>query len=125
MEWIALFLASIFETLWASSLKFLSISKIKKSISNHGLFSRKSALTILPLMTYVIFGILNIACFSYSCKILPLTICFAIWMGLALCIQTLIDVFLFKEKFNLKQILFMSILMVGIIGLKFTFKVEP
>lgn len=125
MEWISLLLASVFETLWASSLKFLSLTRIKNSISEFGIISKNSFYSIIPLCTYVIFGILNIACFSYACKLLPLTICFAVWMGLALFIQTLIDVFFFKERFNFKQILFMTILMIGIIGLKITFKVEP
>lgn len=121
MAWIQLFLASIFEVLWASSLKFLSISKIRKSAKEAGIFSKVFVWSLIPLICYALCGISNIGLFSSATKSIPLAICYAVWMGLALFIQTLIDVFYFKENINLKQIIFMGLILVGVVGLRLSF----
>lgn len=118
MAWIQLFLASFFEVLWASSLKFLSITKIKKSYKSDGIFSKMFLWALIPLIFYALFGICNIALFSSATKSIPLAICYAVWMGLALFFQTLIDIFYFKEKINYKQLACMSLILAGVIGLK-------
>ena len=121
MNWIYLFLASIFEVLWASSVKFISITKIKESYRTAGIGSRTFLWAILPLFTYAIFGICNIGLFSTATKTIPLAICYAVWMGLALLFQTLIDLFIFKENIQWKQIGFMALILVGVVGLRVSF----
>jgi len=118
MPWLNLFFASIFEVLWASSLKFLSFTKIKKAYREQGIVSKLFLWAIVPLICYAGFGVCNIALFSSATKSIPLAICYAVWMGLALMFQTLIDVFYFKEKINLKQILFMLLILAGVVGLR-------
>jgi quaternary ammonium compound-resistance protein SugE len=121
MAWIQLLLASVFEVLWASSLKFLSITAIKKSIKEQGVFSKLFLWAIIPLICYAVFGICNIALFSSATKYIPLAICYAVWMGLALLIQTLIDVFYFKENIQPKQLICMCLILVGVVGLRLSF----
>lgn len=120
--WISLMGASICETLWASSLKFLSTDRMKDSYKNEGLFSTRFLLSLLPFITYVFFGISNMILLTYALKFIPLAICYAVWMGLALLIQTIIDIFIFKENISIKQIGFLILLMIGIIGLQTSFQ---
>jgi quaternary ammonium compound-resistance protein SugE len=118
MAWISLFLASLCETLWASSLKFLNFRRIQIRLKRDGLFSRKFGIAMLPLSTYVVFGILNMTFLTIALKSISLAISYAVWMGLALLLQTLIDIFLFKEKISLKQLGFLCLILIGIIGLQ-------
>lgn len=122
IAWISLLAASICETLWASSLKFLSISRLKSSYSESGLFSKEFLISLVPLLTYAFFGIANMSFLTYSLKFLPLAICYAVWMGLALLIQTLIDIFVFNEVITRRQIGFMILVLIGIVGLQVSFK---
>lgn len=122
IAWISLLAASICETLWASSLKFLSIRKLKSSYHESGLFSKEFLISLVPLLTYAFFGIANVSFLTYSLKLLPLAICYAVWMGLALLIQTLIDIFVFNEVITRRQIGFMILVLIGIVGLQVSFK---
>lgn len=118
IAWISLFFASVCETCWASSLKFLSVDKIRASAKENGWMSKPTLLRIFPFLTYAIFGILNMVLLTYSLKFIPLAICYAVWMGLALLIQTIIDVIVFKEKMTPKQIAFLICIFIGVVGLQ-------
>ena len=120
IAWISILLASLCETLWASSLKFLNFRRIKISLKQNGFFSQKFGIAFLPLCTYIIFGILNMVFLTMALKTIPLAICYAVWMGLALVLQTMIDVFYFKENLSLKQIGFLILILIGVIGLQFS-----
>lgn len=122
MAWISLFLASLCETLWASSLKFLNFRKIKIYWRRGGLASKNFGFALLPFSTYIFFGVMNMIFLTYSLKYIPLAICYAIWMGLALFIQTLIDIFYFRENIRPKQVAFMLLILMGIIGLQMSFE---
>lgn len=116
--WVSLFLASFFEVLWASSLKFMSVKKLKQNYLESGLFSKITLFSILPFITYGIFGITNVTLFSAASKIIALTIAYSVWMGLALVIQTLVDIFYFKESIYTKQLFFIFLVLIGVVGLK-------
>lgn len=122
MAWISLFIASLCETLWASSLKFLNFRYIKISFKRSGIFSKQFGIAFLPLMTYIVFGILNMTFLTLALKTIPLAISYAVWMGLALLLQTIIDIFYFKENISLKHIGFMLLILFGIMGLQMGFK---
>ena len=93
--WFSLFLASFFEVLWASSLKFMSVKKLKQNYKEHGLFTKLTLFSFLPFITYGLFGVTNVTLFSAASKVIALTIAYSVWMGLALVIQTLVDIFYF------------------------------
>jgi quaternary ammonium compound-resistance protein SugE len=120
IAWISILLASLCETLWASSLKFLNFRRLKIRLKRNGFFSQKFGIAFLPLCTYIIFGILNMVFLTMALKTIPLAICYAVWMGLALILQTLIDVFYFKENISLRQLGFLLLILIGIIGLQFS-----
>jgi multidrug transporter EmrE-like cation transporter len=116
--WFSLFLASFFEVLWASSLKFMSVKKLKQNYKDHGLFTKLTLFSILPFITYGLFGVTNVTLFSAASKVIALTIAYSVWMGLALVIQTLVDIFYFKESIYTKQLFFIFLVLIGVVGLK-------
>jgi multidrug transporter EmrE-like cation transporter len=116
--WFSLFLASFFEVLWASSLKFMSVKKLKQNYKDHGLFTKLTLFSILPFITYGLFGVTNVTLFSAASKVIALTIAYSVWMGLALVIQTLVDIFYFKESIYTKQLFFILLVLIGVVGLK-------
>jgi multidrug transporter EmrE-like cation transporter len=116
--WFSLFLASFFEVLWASSLKFMSVKKLKQNYKEHGLFTKLTLFSFLPFITYGLFGVTNVTLFSAASKVIALTIAYSVWMGLALVIQTLVDIFYFKESIYIKQLFFIFLVLIGVVGLK-------
>ena len=116
--WFSLFLASFFEVLWASSLKFMSVKKLKQNYKEHGLFTKLTLFSFLPFITYGLFGVTNVTLFSAASKVIALTIAYSVWMGLALVIQTLVDIFYFKESIYTKQLFFILLVLIGVVGLK-------
>jgi multidrug transporter EmrE-like cation transporter len=116
--WFSLFLASFFEVRWASSLKFMSVKKLKQNYKENGLFTKLTLFSILPFITYGLFGVTNVTLFSAASKVIALTIAYSVWMGLALVIQTLVDIFYFKESIYIKQLFFIFLVLIGVVGLK-------
>lgn len=101
MEWIYLILAGILEIFWATCLK----------LSNGFTIIKFSILTV----TGMIFSFLFLA---QATKILPLGTSYAIWTGIGALGSVIVGIILFKESFTFTKILFASLLLIGIIGLK-------
>lgn len=118
MAWLLLIAASLFEVLWAICLKFLSLPKIRKNLKEFGFADPVFWKSFGPLLGYVVFGIANITLFSAACKEIPMTIAFAVWTALALVIQTMVDVYIFKDTFNRKQLFYIFLIIIGIIGMR-------
>ena|SRR5579875_3140908 len=118
MGWIYLICASIFEVGWVFSLKFLSFKKI--AAIKWGLFfqNNEGIFTLLPLLAYIVLGLGNIYLFSMATKLIPTSIAFAIWMSLTLVGVKLIELFIYKQSLTLRETIFITMIVVGIIGLK-------
>lgn len=101
MEWIYLILAGILEIFWATCLK----------LSNGFTIIKFSILTIAGM----IFSFLFLA---QATKILPLGTSYAIWTGIGALGSVIVGIILFKESFTFTKILFASLLLIGIVGLK-------
>jgi small multidrug resistance pump len=52
-----------------------------------------------------------------------MSVAYAVWMGLAMIIQTGVDIFFFKDSFNMFQLLFISLILMGVIGMRGNTKV--
>lgn len=103
MSWIFLFLAGIFEVVWASTMKLSQgFSIIKYDI-----------LTIIGML--VSFGFLTLAM-----KKLPLGIAYPIWTGIGAVGAILVDALIFKDKVPSLTWVFVLMLVVGLIGIKVT-----
>lgn len=103
MEWIYLILAGILEIFWATCLKF------------------SNGFTVLKFSILTIFGmIFSFIFLAQATKILPLGTSYAIWTGIGALGSVIVGIILFKESFTFARILFVSLLLIGIIGLKIT-----
>jgi multidrug transporter EmrE-like cation transporter len=52
-----------------------------------------------------------------------MSVAYAVWMGLAMVIQTGVDIFFFKDSFNMFQLFFISLILIGVIGMRGNTKV--
>ncbi len=101
MEWLMLLLAGIFEVTWAIGMKYSQGFSI--------LFP-----SIITIITYILSAVF----LALALKYLPLNAAYAIWTGFGIVTISILGIFLFDEKLSLVQILFMSLIVIGIIGLK-------
>lgn len=103
MVWLQLIIAGIFETLWATTMKF-----------SHGF-------TKLGFSIATVFGM--IASFYFlacATKSLPLSIAYPIWTGIGAVGSILVGVILFKDQLSLATWFFVVLLVIGIVGIKVT-----
>lgn len=117
MHWLYLFIASCLEVCWLYSLKFIDFRKIR-TIEWSGFFSAQEYLKLLPVLSYVVFGVLNIVFFSLAMRRIPASTAFAVWVGVAMAAAKLIDITVFRQPFSAAQIFFILLILAGVIGLK-------
>ncbi|MEH7108993.1 MULTISPECIES: DMT family transporter [Bacillaceae] len=97
MKWFMIFLAGILEVLWASFLKYAD------SISDW---------VITVLLIAVSFTML-----IRSYKTIPVAAAYTVFVGIGTVGTYLLGIYL-GEAFSMKQILFLMILLMGIVGMK-------
>ena len=119
--WAFLFLASILEACWTFTLKALDMKKVF-AIRPATLFTAEAGMALLPLALYIILGLSNVLAVTKAMKTIPAGTAFAVWMGLALVLIKVADIFYFKEETSFLQILFTSFILIGIVGLRW---IEP
>jgi quaternary ammonium compound-resistance protein SugE len=106
------------EVAWLLSLKFLDIKAIRNISWNQLFTSIRPLETLIPLLAYLIFGLVNVIFFALASKSIPFATSFAVWMGTALIGSLLVDIFYFKESYSNYQLIFLMMIIIGIIGLK-------
>ena len=94
--WILIFFASILEVCWAISLKNIDKTKIFSAFKSMDFFSMQGAEAFLPLLGYIGFGLVNVYLISLAFKVMPISIAFGAWTGLALIFNIVYDVFFLK-----------------------------
>jgi quaternary ammonium compound-resistance protein SugE len=104
MDWTLLLVAGIFEIAWAIGLKY-----------TEG-FTR-----FWPSLATILANIASVAFLALATRTLPLGTAYAIWTGIGVCGTAIFGVILFGEPINLVRGLFVSLVIVGIVGLKLTF----
>ena len=103
MNWIYLFIAGIFEVFWATTMKL-----------SHGFTNLKfSILTIVGMVISFLF-------LSLAIKQIQLSIAYPVWTGIGAIGSILVGVVLFKDSINPLTWLFITLLVIGIIGIKIT-----
>ncbi|TCS79378.1 quaternary ammonium compound efflux SMR transporter SugE [Tepidibacillus fermentans] len=105
MAWFSLFIAGLLETAWAIGLKY-----------SHG-FTK-----LWPSVGTIIAMIGSLGLLSRSLKVLPIGTAYAVWTGIGAVGTVILGIILFHEPKNLVRILFISFIIVGIIGLQLTSK---
>jgi quaternary ammonium compound-resistance protein SugE len=101
MHWFYLILAGLFEIGWIYSLKYT-----------------QGFTKLIPMIFYAIFGFVSAFFFSKALQHIPIAIAYAIWMGIAIIGVTITGIILFKEPYTIFKMIFISMILIGIIGLK-------
>ena len=101
MSWIYLFLAGAFEIAWVVALKY-----------SHG-FTR-----LAPSAAMVVAMLLSMGLLALAVRALPLGMSYAIWTGIGAVGAVLSGILLFGEPSNPLQIFFLSLIIIGIVGVK-------
>lgn len=102
MIWLILFIAGLFEIAWAIGLKY-----------TEG-FTKP-----IPSFLTVVSMIISMGLLSYAVKHLPVGTAYAIWTGIGAVGTAILGIILFQESKDVLRLLFIFLIIVGIIGLKF------
>jgi quaternary ammonium compound-resistance protein SugE len=106
MAWIYLFIAGLFEIGWAVGLKYTEgFTKIWPSV-----------ITIATM-------ILSFYFLSTAVKTIPIGTAYAIWTGIGAVGTAILGIILFGESKEFVRMLFILLIVVGIVGLKFFSKI--
>lgn len=101
MHWIHLFIAGIFEVIWAIGLKY------------------SNGFTVLvPSIITAIFMIASYYYLALALKSLPIGTAYAIWTGIGTVGTVILGIILFKEPATATRLVCITMILLGIIGLK-------
>jgi quaternary ammonium compound-resistance protein SugE len=103
MAWILLFSAGIAEIIFALSLKY-----------NEG-FTK-----LWPSVVTCVAGLCSFYLLMVAIKTLPLGTAYAVWTGMGAVGVAVLGVILFKESADVCRMMSISLVIIGIIGLKLT-----
>ncbi|MDR6554450.1 quaternary ammonium compound efflux SMR transporter SugE [Paenibacillus qinlingensis] len=103
MAWLYLVIAGVFEVVWAISLKF-----------SNG-FTR-----LVPSIVTILGMIVSFYFLAVATKTLPIGTAYAAWTGIGAVGAIIIGTMFLDEPISLLRILFMVLILVGVLGLKFT-----
>nr|WP_320118424.1 quaternary ammonium compound efflux SMR transporter SugE [uncultured Marinifilum sp.] len=103
IAWIYLIIAGLFEAVWAIGLKYA-----------HG-FTKlwPSVITVVAMAISVYF-------LALAVKHLPVGTAYAVWTGIGALTTAVLGIILFGEPVHFSRIFFMLLLLIAIVGLKFT-----
>ena len=100
MAWILVLVAGAFEVAWAGTLK-LTMGYTK----------------LLPSIMNLIFMASSVFCISTAVKTLPIGTAYAVWTGIGAVGAVLIGILVYKDPVTFLRILFLSFIVIGIVGL--------
>ncbi|MFQ3574606.1 MAG: multidrug efflux SMR transporter [Thermodesulfovibrionales bacterium] len=101
MAWIFIFIAAIFEIGWIYSLK-----------------ATAGFTKVVPLLFYACCGLGAAFFLSQGLKHINTGTAYAVWVGIAIAGTNLISIILFNEPVRLTKLLFVSLIIIGVAGLK-------
>jgi quaternary ammonium compound-resistance protein SugE len=103
MAWVVLFVAGLFEIAWAIGLKYSS-----------GFTRLWPTLATLACMTVSMFLL------GWSARSLPIGTAYAVWVGIGAFGAVVLGIVLFGEPLTASRLVFLLLLIVAVIGLKFS-----
>ncbi|GGD38254.1 quaternary ammonium compound efflux SMR transporter SugE [Franconibacter pulveris 1160] len=103
MSWLILLIAGLLEVVWAVGLKY-----------THG-FTR-----LLPSLITITSMIISIVLLSFAMKTLPTGTAYAVWTGIGAVGAAIAGIVLLGESASLARIASLALIVVGIVGLKFS-----
>ena len=105
MAWFWIFVASIFEISWAVGLKYSQgFTQLKASV-----------FTIIAMILSYVF-------LSLGAKELPIGTAYAVWTGIGAVGTAAYGILFFNEPKDFLRVAFIFLIVIGIVGLRFTYK---
>ena len=105
MPWFYLFIAGIFEIVWAVGIKYCNEFRIT-----------------VPLILVVIAMISSMVFLGLATRTIPMSIAYAVWTGIGIVGVFTYGVLILKDPISVSDIIFVIMILVGIIGLKLGMK---
>ena len=103
MAWVLLVIAGLLETGWAIGLKYTDgFTKLWPSV-----------LTVIGI-------VVSMVLLSIAARTLPIGTAYAVWVGIGAAGAVVLGIFLLGEPVNPARLFFLGLLLVAIVGLKFT-----
>ena len=102
MTWIVLFVAGLFETVWALALK-----------ESHG-FSKLG-----PTAMFLASLIISMVLLAWALRDLPVGTGYAVWTGIGAIGAAVLGIVLFREPATAPRLFCLALIVAGIVGLKF------
>lgn len=102
INWMCLFVAGLFEIVWVVALKYAEN------------FSK-----LLPTAVFVVSIVSSFLLLNFAIRTLPIGLSYAIWTGMGAAGAVAAGIILFGEPTGFWQLLFLSMIVVGIIGINF------
>lgn len=102
INWMCLFVAGLLEIVWVVALKYAEN------------FSK-----LLPTAVFVASIVSSFLLLNFAIRTLPIGLSYAIWTGMGAAGAVAAGIILFGEPTGFWQLLFLSMIVVGIIGINF------
>ncbi|MFF0830976.1 DMT family transporter [Brevibacillus sp. NPDC003359] len=74
------------------------------------------------ILMFLLYGA-SFTLLNFALSYIQVGVAYAIWSGVGIVLITFVGIFLFQEMINLQQMLWMSLIVIGVIGLKVSSKV--
>jgi quaternary ammonium compound-resistance protein SugE len=103
MAWAYLFIAGIFEIVWAIGLKYTN-----------------GFTKVVPSVVTIAGMIISFYFLSLATKVLPIGTSYTIWTGIGAAGAVILGIILFGEPKSVLRFVFLAFILTGIIGLKIT-----
>lgn len=102
INWMCLFVAGLLEIVWVVALKYAEN------------FSK-----LLPTAVFVVSIVSSFLLLNFAIRTLPIGLSYAIWTGMGAAGAVAAGIILFGEPTGFWQLLFLSMIVMGIIGINF------
>jgi quaternary ammonium compound-resistance protein SugE len=103
MAWVILVIAGLFEVVWAIGLKYT-----------------QGFTKVVPSIITVVGMIISVYLLALASKTLPIGTAYAVWTGIGAVGAVILGIILFNEPRDLLRLAFVGLIILGIIGLRFT-----
>jgi quaternary ammonium compound-resistance protein SugE len=101
MAWLYLFVAGIFEIGWAIGMKYTN-----------------GFTKLVPSVITLVSMVLSVYLLSLATKEIPIGTAYAVWTGIGIAGTSVLGVILFQEPVEVLKVVFISMILVAIVGLK-------
>jgi len=116
--WFCLFMAALVQVAWTFSLKFLDLKKLQHADWTSLTALKENFFLLLPLLGYIVFGLLNSYFLSVAMKSIAASTAIAVWLGMAVIGIKIADMVFFKDRLQGGHIFFVMLIIAGVVGLK-------